>query len=682
MSGRLARRVLSAALALVAGLILVPALPASAADPLPVRVEITSISPVVLRPGDDLTVRATLHNDGTSALENPAADLRINYFRMGTRDEVAAWADRADSELAGQVAVAQALGDPLAPGASADVTLTVPAARMYFTNLPGVWGPRGLAVEATDGGARAGLARSYALWYPEQSVTPVPVSVLLPVAGPAANPLATTPSTELDQLTSPAGRLGRSLAAIQVDDAIGFAADPALVEQARAGGTASQAWAQAMTAASSRHATFTLPWSDPDVAAVARADEGSLFEVAADRARTSDVLGAGRRTMVWAAPGQNLDAGTAAVAASADVVAAVTRTPAVGADSAVTHARMTTEGGSLDRLGPDGTLSALLSDPTTVDPRATDATTAQRALAELALVARESESAPHPVLLAPGRDQVPDPAAVRVVMTALRSAPWVQVDPVSTLLVGTATQVDVPAEGKAADDEIAPAEVATLAAAREHAVDFSAITPDPSTLLTGVDAETLAPLSLAWRADPTGRTALAVNVVKEVSARTIGLSIAPISDLNVLSAEAPMRVTVRNDLEVPATVQLVMTPRKACLQVDPIDPVTVEAASSATVAVQLRATANCDVTVAATLESAAGDVVAAPREFTARVAPTIESVGTYAVGALLVVGLILGIVRTVRRGQSARRGARTEAETGPAPPLPVLGGVPDEEQGT
>jgi hypothetical protein len=41
---------------------------------------------------------------------------------------------------------------------------------------------------------------------------------------------------------------------------------------------------------------------------------------------------------------------------------------------------------------------------------------------------------------------------------------------------------------------------------------------------------------------------------------------------------------------------------------------------------------------------------------------------------LLAIGLLLGIVRTVRRGQSARRGARTEAEaTGPIS-LPVLGG--------
>ena len=66
--------------------------------------------------------------------------------------------------------------------------------------------------------------------------------------------------------------------------------------------------------------------------------------------------------------------------------------------------------------------------------------------------------------------------------------------------------------------------------------------------------------------------------------------------------------------------------------------------------------------------------------FTAQVAPTIESIGTIVVGVLLAIGLVLGIVRTVRRGQSARRGARTEAEAGTSTSLPVLGGAaPDDD---
>jgi hypothetical protein len=58
------------------------------------------------------------------------------------------------------------------------------------------------------------------------------------------------------------------------------------------------------------------------------------------------------------------------------------------------------------------------------------------------------------------------------------------------------------------------------------------------------------------------------------------------------------------------------------------------------------------------------------------VAPTITSVGTIVVGVLLAVGLVLGIVRTIRRGQSGRRGSRVDPDK-PAP-LPVLGGPEDK----
>jgi hypothetical protein len=683
MSGHLARRALSAALALVAAVLVLPAAvsaPASATDGMPVRVEITSINPVVLRPGEDLVVRATLHNDGVTTIEKPTAVLRINAYRMGSREEVAAWAERSPTDLAGQQQVSEAIKDPLAPGASASVVLTFPAERVSFYDLPGVWGPRGLAVEATDAGVRVGLQRTFVLWYPEASVVPVPVSVLLPVAGPASNPLSTTPDAALEAATAPQGPLARMLQAAATDAAIGLVVDPALVVRARAGSPQAKAWADSVSFAAMRHDTFTLPWSDPDVAAIAHAEQDDLFTVATDLARTSDVLGTGRRTMTWSAPDQLLDQPSASLAAAGDIAAMVTRTDPIGSPSADTHALAVTSAGRVDRLVPDGTLSAMLVDPTAVDPGATSATTAQRALAELAVIAREDVQ-PGPVLLAPNRDQVPDPAAVATLMTAFHTAPWVQVDSASTLLVGPAVDA-APRPADSSDvSELAPAQVDALARAREHAVEFSSVTPDPEALLAGVDDETLAPLALAWRSDPDGRSALVSDVVRTVSARTVGLSIAPLSDLNVVSADASTRVVVRNELTVPASVRLVLTPRKACLQVAPIDPVSVEAASSTSVDVRLKATANCDVTVVATLESFDGAVVAAPRAFSARVSPTIESVGTYVVGALLFVGLVLGVVRTVRRGQSARRGARTEAETGPPPPLPVLGGTPDEESG-
>jgi len=687
MSGRLAQRAVSATLALLAAVVAVPvglAGQASAADDettLPVRVEITAVSPTVLRPGEDLTVTATLHNDGTTELEHVAADVRINAFRMSTRDAVAEWSGRAADDAAGEVEATTQVDDPLAPGDAVSVELKVPAAKVPLYNLPGVWGPRGLAVEATDSGRRVGLQRSFVLWYPEESVTPVPVSVLLPFAGPADDPSSTAADTELDAQTATTGALGQMLAAAQTDNDIGLVVDPSLVTRARAGDQQSQTWASQLAAAVNAHDTFTLPWADPDVAALGHADDADLLKVAVDASRTSDAIGTGRPTIVWSAADQTLDQATAGAAAAARVSAVVTRTPAAGAASSATHTMVSTDDGEVDRFTPDGTLSAMLVDPTAVEPGATSATLTQRALAELAVIAREDEADPQPVLLAPGRDEVPDPTTLRTLMTAFRSAPWARVDDVSTLLIGSAGDAKALPKDAVDDDEVTPAAVAALAEARQHAIDFSAVTPKPEALLEGVDDETLAPLSIAWRADTAGRAQVVERSVGSITARTVGLSVAPLSTVNVVGATGTIRPVVRNDLSVPATVQLVVTPRKACLQVEPIDPITLDANSSDSVLVNLRATANCEVALTAHLESTEGARVSPVRAFDARVAPTIESVGTYVVGGLLAVGLVLGIVRTVRRGQSARRGARTEAETGPAPSLPVLGGTPDEDAG-
>ncbi|MDR3068656.1 MAG: DUF6049 family protein, partial [Cellulomonas sp.] len=60
-----------------------------------------------------------------------------------------------------------------------------------------------------------------------------------------------------------------------------------------------------------------------------------------------------------------------------------------------------------------------------------------------------------------------------------------------------------------------------------------------------------------------------------------------------------------------------------------------------------------------------------PVKFDTTVRAQLEVVGTTVVGVLLGIGLVLGVVRTVRRGQSGRRGDRTTSEP---VRLGVLGG--------
>jgi hypothetical protein len=225
-----------------------------------------------------------------------------------------------------------------------------------------------------------------------------------------------------------------------------------------------------------------------------------------------------------------------------------------------------------------------------------------------------------------------------------------------------------------ADDpaQLAPDSVRALAAARDRAIAFSTVAKEPDELLAGVDAEVVAPLAVAWRSEPGQRADLVARVLADVGARTSGLSIGRLSDVNVINSIGEIRMTVSNDLTVPVEVLLTVQPRKPCLEVEEVPVVSVDAKSTKVVPVTLRARANCDVVVVSRLTSADGTPVSEPVAFTARVTPMIESVGTVVVGILLAIGLVLGIVRTVRRGQSARRGSRIDGEV---PPVPV----PDDE---
>jgi len=722
------RRAAGAVLTLVAGLTVaaVPAAPPAAAetsDGQPgLTVEITDVAPSVLQPGDDLGLDATLRNDTDRTIENPTAVLLIRRFNFTQRPDLAAFvAGDHDDQL--DPTAAEARSDrPLAPGGSVSLHLTLPAASVGLIDTRDAWGPRGIAVEGVAQGQVLGIQRSFVLWLPTQPA-PLPqasLSVLVPVTGPATTPVtspAVTPTSSatptpgpsatagtgdaaaatadggdqasvdpstadaLQDLTAPGGRLASTLAVLESDPAIGAAVDPRLLTQAQAAGGTAASWAGGLRSTLALRDVAALPWADVDVAATVHAQQTSLSDVAIDRSKDADLPGARVGTILWAP--SKPDARTAAVVPRKALAAMVgpvgSLTSAAAEKQAVVGVQtVPTADGDARLLNPDPVLTGLFTAPTTVEPGATTATASQRLLAELAVLARRDD--PRPVaVVAPSRDWQPDAALVAAEVSAVHDAPWASLTPLSSLLD---TAADAPirklTRTAVAPSELAPHDVDRLADARERAQAFAGVTSDPDASMHDIDDVVLAPLAVAWRADPEGRSDLVDAVDETVTARTSGLSIAPLGDHNVISARSELRVTVRNTLEVPATVHLVVSPRKACLQADQPDPVTVDARDEKSVVVVLHATANCEVTVVAGLTNPAGQAVSAPVTFQARVAPTIESVGTIVVGVLLAIGLLLGIVRTVRRGQSARRGARLEAEAArdDAPlALAPLGGV-------
>lgn len=674
------------ALGLVVPTLLVTPAGAATEDEFPVDVAITAVSPEVLRPGQDLVMRATLRNTGDTELTEARAVVRISRFRVSARSALSTWSGTGPAEPAGTAAASVALAAPLAPGASAEVTVTVPAADVRLSPSPDAWGPRGLALEVTDDGRRVGLARTFALWMPGGEVSRSRLSVLVPVVGPPTDPFAEDPSAGLEELTGTGGRLDAVLAATRGHDTVSWSVDPALVVAAEQGGPEARSWVTRLAAARAGRDVLALPYLDPDLAALAHADAAELAQVAVDLAASGDgtaaVLGTLPRTDVAWPADEVPDVDTVALAARTGASAVVTGPDALQPRgvgySPTAVGRVATPAGEVTAIVPDRTLSDLLTDPALVArtdagpdaedvPTPTPAVAAQRILAETAVIARERDGDVRHLLATTPRTWDPRVATADAELDALEAAPWVTLSPVSGLL-GTPDpgvgREPLPAS-RTVPEELAPSLVTALQESRTATAELSTAVADPAALLAGFDQELLAPTSVAWRADPAGRAGVVAAVLDDGATRRAGLEVQPPgSVVNLIAESGPIPLTVVNDLTQDVVVTVRLRPRSACLVPEDEPTVTVAAGSELAVRIPVRAVASCDVQVEADLLSGAGAVVAEPATFEVRVRADWENVGTAVVAALLGVGLVIGIVRTVHRGQTARRGAKVLAGPG------------------
>lgn len=663
----------------------------------PVTVAISEITPQVLQPDQDLTITVTLRNDGEKEITSPRVSARIYRYRMTTREQVAEWTAAGHGSPVGDVAATLTLDAPLAPGATTQVTITVPARSIGLLRSADAWGPRGLAVDVTDGATRVGIDRSYLIWSTTEDVPTAQVAVLAAVTGPATdpgpNPTVTAKAAdatgttdaqdstgaegggsgdELDTQTASGGRLSRLLQATSAHPDVSWAVDPALVNRAATGSRAARSWLEGLTAAAEGREVLRLPWSDPDLATLAHADTSSSADllqlaVSTDQPTTKALL-TDANTILWGAG--ELDQDTVdlvgEVGLGQALVTAPDAVPTLNASTGTSATEVSSaDAGSTTALVPDGTLSALLESP---GKDATAATAAQRMLAETAVLALEQRNDATPVLATIGRDWSAGTPVTEAQLTALESAGWVQNVSVQDLLdthsAGQESQVaraDLPDRIRD-DSELPPSWVNALAGDWRAAQAFGSVVPDPDTLLNGLDGDLLAPLSVAWRADPEGRAAAVDSARAESSARQSGLSVVLNEQFTVISSSAQITVTVRNELDQNAAVRVEMRPQKGCLETARSSLVEVVASGETQVKLTLHATANCDVSVDVSLVSESGRELANPVTFSARVAPTIENVGAIVIGILLALGLAFGIWRTVRRGQTARRGAKVNRD--------------------
>lgn len=664
-------------------------------DALPVEIDVTAVTPQVLGPGEDLTVTATVRNTGSTTLAEPRLDLHLDRTPFISRSSLDTWRRADPLDPLGAAVLQVDLPAPLGPGASQTVTATVPSASIGLRSAATGWGPRGLALTVVDRAdparARQGVVRTFALWFPEQEVTATRVSTLVPVTGPPVDPLTGTWGQSLESLTEPGGRLAELLRATRTHPDVTWVLDPWLVDVTAADdedpdapvaggvvGPNAQAWSAGLLSAMTNRDVQLLPYGDADVAALAHADARDIIDDAVRRservALEAGLPGSATTSIVM--PAEPLpDLVTAGFVGGDDERAIVVgpgelRPPSVLTYTPSGRTTTATAGDDVVVLVPDDRLSTALETGTVAgsgreqggtgaDPQLTAATAAIDLLAELAVITRERPNDARHLLITVPRDWQADPAIASAQLTALEQAPWVHTAPVSALVGAPDPGIDRGTLPQRVVDpaEMPPAEMAAVRTAVDDREALAQVAQNPQSLLGDLEAEVLAPVSVAWRADPEGRASVVARSAAVSQSLRGAVVVQPGSTLNLISSSGEMPVRLTNTLDQPATVVVTLRPSDRRLVADESVTVTIPAGAEQIAQISVHAIQSADLAVAVELSTVQGTLLDDSTQLIVRVRAEWEGIGTAVIGALLAIGVVIGLIRTIRRGRTGTRAA-------------------------
>ena len=432
-----------------------------------------------------------------------------------------------------------------------------------------------------------------------------------------------------------------------------------------------------------------LPWGDSDTAALAHLQQTSLIETAAQRTQESAIVKAGAPTsLAWLASSvlDSTTVGTLPQSAST-VIASPTSLPAadeltytpsgLGAlgDRAVllpeqslseTLTGEASQTGASDQNGAATQATYDTRSPQTAQTdQAAELDTRQLLRGDSAILVRQAPALERDVVVAMPRRaaSTADPSAVHERVAALRSVSWIRPQSLGDLQEHTRAEVEATDEGtshverseppeKVIDDDELPADLLTAASGTAATLQsVSSVLSDPPALLgdyTGLESVVA---SASWRADPATRSAQVPAAEAAGTGVTSSLAAVPSSTINLISSEAQLPVRITSSLDQDVTVQVYLVSDNKRLQVPRTTTVKVPANQQAKVTVPIRAVGSGDVGLTVQVLAADGTTVGRPTTVDMRVRADWESRGTGIIVGLLVSIVVIGTVRTVRRGR-------------------------------
>jgi uncharacterized protein DUF6049 len=690
-----------AALAGVAALTALPLLPATsaaapAADAL--SVSITSLGPLVPTLHHRVRVAGTVTNTGEVTVSAPQVVLRFSQIPLYSRDDLDQVAvatpglrdgfpiesTRTDLGPAGS-------GADLAPGEHLSFSLRASPGDLGLDHLPfGVYvvGVEAYGTPPAGFPVRLGGTKTFLPWAP-------PDAKLRPTRLVWLWPLVDRPHEQLSgQFTDdglaaslrPGGRLrslldvgsGHDVTWVLDPDLLATAADMARGYQVHTsdaaaapgrGGGAAASWltdARRELGGRARADVVTLPYADPDAAALEHAGLGERLPSALVAGRVSAAGSLRRRTLTgdvaWPAGGAADEATLSRLrAAGARSVILDEAALPLAVDLRYTPTGRTslpTASGSLDALLSDDVLSGL----TTPAPGAAALVSArQRFLAETAMITGELPTSPRTVLVAPPRHWLPRADYLGPLLDTLQRAPWVRMESLDGMR-NRQPPVATPRRPLSYPDSARRSELsASILAATQRlqrsARRLAAILPAgqaPGDVQRAVERGA----SSAWRTRPRAGARFVSASQSQVSGQLDKVHIISRDLVTLSSKRGTIPVTVANDLDQPVSIRLTVTPQNgARLSVDQPAPRRIEAGRKVTIEVRASARSNGVALANARLRTPDGRALGPALALRVRATNygTISVVVTLLALALL---FVTAAVRIVRRARAARRSAQ------------------------
>jgi hypothetical protein len=679
-----------------------------------VIVSLTRITPPVVVPKASVTISGTIRNTGSVPISSAVARALIGERPLVERRAVSEWAASIGKQEVAVVA-RKSLVPNLAPGAVAAFTLTVPATsiphRESFAVLPLSVDVVGTTSATSSGTVALGKVRTFLPTLSAvKAYVPISIAWLVPLTldpSPALHGMdSATRTAAWTKAVGPGSRVDRLITGTD-STKVTWAIDPAILGPPKPspagasttpGPTATTSTAppqsnaaspdqvtaltavlaNRLRAAAPRHPLWSLPYADPDLAALLPLTPGNRFLSALVTATSAlkGTVGPARTDIAWPVDGtltagreRQLRQGFSAPGLSAAVTSASTLT----SHSEYTEDASRRSSDGLPLLAYDEALSTTF---TQTSSTLSGAITIQRFLADtMALLGERPGTSNRSVLVAAPRTFAGDPTVLRTFFAAIAVAPWLVPTTTDKLLTASkAATPEVPSLAtsvqpslSAGPNPMSPgtssltsAQLGTISSTLSAITGIASIRDDADLFQARwTDAQNQM-LSVRWRGRPRGPAAIETATRSALGAVSQGVRVAP-SSVNFFADKGVLQITVFNDLAVPVhDVRLTLTPAQPRLRIEQQPgPLKVGAKSRTNVRLQVTAIAAGLVPIQAVLTTPNGTPLGQNARVDVRVQPT--STWLYWVlAAVAGIILVLGTYRSVRRGST--RASRPAAQ--------------------